>query len=65
MILIINTLACSAKRFIVYCTLLFFSLFPTVANELEVLYIHRKRLTSTLKNKVDSLKSKQNMFLEL
>ncbi len=58
-----NTLASSAKRFIVYCTLLFF-LFRTAANEPEVLYIHRKRLTSALKNKVDSLKSKQNTFLE-
>ncbi len=28
--------------------------FPTAANEPEVLHIHRKRLTSTLKNKEDT-----------
>ncbi len=27
--------------------------FTTAANELEILHIHRKRLTSELKNKVD------------
>ncbi len=48
-----NTMGFSANSFTVYSTLLFFSYFPTAANEQAALHIHRKRLTSTLKNKVD------------
>ncbi len=53
-VLIINTLDCSTNNFTVYCVLLFFSLFPYRDNEAEVSHIHRKQITSALKNKVDT-----------
>ncbi len=51
-----NTLVCSAYSFTLYCNviLLVISLQRYYPNEPEVLHIHRKRLTSTLKNKVDT-----------
>ncbi len=37
--------------------------FPTAANKASVLHIHRKQLTSALKNKVDiGQQSEKNMF---
>ncbi len=53
-ILIMNTLVCSANSFTVYCTSLLFSLFPYSANEPEVSHIHRKHLLP-LKNEVDTV----------
>ncbi len=47
-----NTLACSASIFNFYCTLIFFSF---LAKESEASHIHRKQLTSALKNKLDRL----------
>ncbi len=49
-----NTLVCSANRFLPFTALCYSSpYFPTAANEQEVSHIDRKRLTSALKNKVD------------